>query len=316
MAAPLLQRWFLQAVPVRELPLAADALATPEQQAEVLRLTIHHASQRTRAVAREYARAFVKRLTVLCEQAGHEVGEELCGAYVELLAAGDAAADLSASFSHKTYLLDGLDAPPLVLCESRQLVSDGTTGLHAWEAAAALAEWVVAAARADRGLWAGRTVLELGAGVGLVGLVAARAAPQLARVVLTDVHEQVLRVLRANAADTDRVDVQPLDWLDPGAADGWLPAADPDVLLGSDLVYDRDIIPALVQVLARLLRAPGRLRTALIASTQRNQATLDQFLAALADADIAVDEVELPPPALFYRPPAAVVFLHRLAVRQ
>lgn len=95
------------------------------------------------------------------------------------------------------------------------------TGLTVWDGAVVLskfleAETAAATARGEPGPVAGRTVLELGAGTGVVGLAAVALGAR--RAVLTD-QEYTLANLRAtaarNAALSGRVDVVELDWSVP-----------------------------------------------------------------------------------------------------
>ncbi|THU55403.1 hypothetical protein C4D60_Mb11t06180 [Musa balbisiana] len=104
------------------------------------------------------------------------------------------------------------------------------TGSWLWDSAIHLAEWMAA----DGGPHlAGATVLELGAGTGLPGLVA--AAMGAARVVLTDV-APLLPGLRASAEANglgNRVEVCELRW-----GSGEQAVAEADVVLMSDVFYD------------------------------------------------------------------------------
>ena len=68
------------------------------------------------------------------------------------------------------------------------LITGGTTGLYTWEAGLTLAEWVVQ----NRADFAGKGVIELGAGTGLVSVVLARVT-DAARIVATDCSDAVLR---------------------------------------------------------------------------------------------------------------------------
>ena len=109
----------------------------------------------------------------------------------------------------------------------------------------------------------GATVLELGAGTGLVGLLAARRAAQ---VLLTDTGDEVLRNCAANVAACPRARVRRLDWAaeppwtrrvtQPGAF-GWSEADLEDlrrtsVVLVADCVYDDDLTDALWRTLQAL----------------------------------------------------------------
>ena len=113
-------------------------------------------------------------------------------------------------------------------------------------------------------------MLELGAGTGLVGLLAARRASQ---VLLTDVGDDVLRNCAANVAACPRARVRRLDWAAPPP---WTrpPVMRPDaydwsaadlaalrhtsVVLVADCVYDDSLTDALWAALEALfLLCPG-----------------------------------------------------------
>lgn len=95
----------------------------------------------------------------------------------------------------------------------------------------------------------GRRILEIGAGVGVVGIYAALCGH---RVTVTDNNDDALRFARANALmnDAQQVEVLKLDWNDPTFSETY------DVIVGSEIVYERESYPALVQFLRRTL-APG-----------------------------------------------------------
>lgn len=194
--------------------------------------------------------------------------------------------------------------------ETAALIAHGTTGLHTWPAALALAE--LAAAQPQ--LLRGRRLVELGAGPGLAGLAVAKvAAPR--SLLLTDCHEAVMALLARNiyrnvehSQDEDGTDLSagfvhscdgghlvpvelaPLLW---GLAQDRVLLDDTDMLIGSDLVYDPDLLPGLVDTLAYFLRAglyhqssrdldaPTVQRQVLLASTQRNPSTYAAFRASL-----------------------------------
>lgn len=132
-------------------------------------------------------------------------------------------------------------------------------GVALWPAAIALAHDVVARAGAMRGA----RVLELGAGTGLPGLVAASLG---ARVVQTDRHELALAVCRRNAernaagnaagdaahGGVAAVEHRLADWAD------WHDTARYDVILGSDILYAESMHAELARIFATNLAAGGR----------------------------------------------------------
>jgi len=164
-------------------------------------------------------------------------------------------------------------------------------GLKIWEAGWFLAEYVIAHANE----FGGRSVLELGAGVGFTGLALA-VTSKPSHVLLTDYAPSVMQNLRYNVeinADKFRcpVSVQVLDW------ETWEPAGSasahrPDVFLAGDCVYDVAVFPFLMRVLDTFLGSVDGdddahiddkpARSAIFAATIRNQKTFQAFLDQLA----------------------------------
>lgn len=116
-----------------------------------------------------------------------------------------------------------------------------------WESAQALAEAMVARPE----LWPGRRVLELGCGLGLPSLVAARLG---ADVTATDFHPHNGPFFLANARENglDRIRYERMDWRLPH-----LPG-DFDIVLGSDLIYEADMVTPFVTCATRYC-VPGGL---------------------------------------------------------
>jgi predicted nicotinamide N-methyase len=118
----------------------------------------------------------------------------------------------------------------LTVGDEQRLVSDGDReqpyGLALWPSAIALAHEIAERADANRG----RHVLELGAGTGLPGIVAASLG---ARVVQTDRHPAALSLCRLNAERNGATTVQHRlgDWV------LWDDATRYDCIIGSDVLY-------------------------------------------------------------------------------
>lgn len=114
-----------------------------------------------------------------------------------------------------------------------------------WPSAVALARFLVQSSRS----WPGRYVLELGCGAGLVGIVAAELG---ARVVQTDYILDALVLARSNARRNGARGIRHVaaDWR------AWPLRASFDVVLASDVTYDRAFREPLETVLERTL-APG-----------------------------------------------------------
>lgn len=145
-------------------------------------------------------------------------------------------------------------------------------------------------------------VLELGAGTGVAGLALGRRGGPVSRVTMTDGMPAVVENLRYNAAATEALGATPaplavqlLDWADPEA---FRPSAPVDAIVGSDLVYDAAAMPQLCRLLRGLLRPAGTARVALLAATQRSDATFQALLAALEAEELCWERVEFPAAAL------------------
>ncbi|KAK0468013.1 putative methyltransferase-domain-containing protein [Desarmillaria tabescens] len=128
---------------------------------------------------------------------------------------------------------------PLVVTLSVD-ASPGCGGI-VWPAGQVLSNYLV---RRDRSFFQDKTILELGSGTGLVGIVAAKLG---ANVWVTD-QAPLLDIMRQNVLRNNlssRCTVAELNWGDPIPAD--IPA--PDVVLAADCVYFEPVFPLLVQTL-------------------------------------------------------------------
>lgn len=142
-------------------------------------------------------------------------------------------------------------------------------GLLLWESARALAEVLAE----NREMVAGRTVLELGAGVGMPGIIA--RALGAAAVRQTDHSSESLALCRANAEENgvEGIEVALANW------DAWTDARTYDLIIASDVIYERAAHAPLAAILDRNLASGGR---ALLADPGRQDTPL--FLADLAAA--------------------------------
>ena len=173
-----------------------------------------------------------------------------------------------------------------------------SSGCRVWDASAALARWILQ----QEVCIAKRDVLELGAGVGLVGVAAAYA--MATRVVLTDNEALLLPNLRHNIKlfessstgqrmarynNLAKLEVSPLDWSDPPAdlvaAHGTF-----DVILASDVVYSSGAVTGLVGAVRALLKPGGTL----LMSYARGRHGLDDFKAEIKAAGASCDEIRVP----------------------
>ncbi|MFP3868419.1 MAG: class I SAM-dependent methyltransferase [Desulfobacteraceae bacterium] len=116
-----------------------------------------------------------------------------------------------------------------------------------WEAALVLADFMVSQEPVP-----GRQILELGSGLGFVGLFAAARGHQ---VVLTDNQPEALEFARLSAYynKLTGVTIQFLDWYHPELAQSY------DWIIGSELLYNAKFFDPLVELWSRYLAPGGRI---------------------------------------------------------
>lgn len=310
---------YMQMVPLRffdwATPLFPEVDGSPncsvtswEAQGQIVACLLHHPHSRRYPVAPQYQAGWLKAYLAICEAAGEEdIQDALYEAASALCRNAVGSAD---DRCYKTYSLpfsaaagvEGGDTGHITLRETRQYISAGTTGLCAWPAAMYMAGWVAL----NAGVFAKRNVLELGAGTGLAGFSVAKMS-DAASVTISDCHGQVLQLLAENAeingfgavpilealaastSDSAAVNLSivELDWRDPRPET--LLAFQGTVVIGADIVYDPDIIPALTNVLFQVLSGNTAGGVAYLASTLRNPHTLELFVESLTGRGLIVE---------------------------
>lgn len=281
------------AIIVITFPLAGQHLlddCTWAQQAELVDHTVNApVCRRVGHLSRSYRTSFLRRCVDQLERQSLEVHDDLYTALAATLVrnTGDSDDEAYAWLHFDLWRAQSPDQSPSTISIRQKLniISDGTTGLHTWQAAGALAEWALQ----NAALLRGRRVIELGAGTGLTGLVVANmCAPQ--RLTLTDGNALVVELLRSNVATNlsaaggqADVHVLQLDW-ERVQASGVLDAASrPDVILAADVVYDEELFGPLCVALDALFCGAAADCCAYLAATVRNAVTLAQFLARLGE---------------------------------
>ena len=114
-----------------------------------------------------------------------------------------------------------------------------------WEAALILVSHLI-----DQGLETDKTVLELGAGMGVVGLfLAAYGHP----VTLTDFNADALALMRKNAKKNGltSVSIRKVDWNQPDLPDKY------DIVCGAELVYRQADLKPLLETIRKAVRPDG-----------------------------------------------------------
>lgn len=170
------------------------------------------------------------------------------------------------------------------------------TGAVLWDSGVVLARYLQVASSSGSlpvaGDLKGRRVLELGAGVGLCGILAARCGATEA--VLTDL-EPVVPLLQRNTdaaaeageRNTCTLRVEALPWGDLEAVEAV--GAPFDVVLVADCVYEKSDIPALVRTIRAAVDDDGGV--ALCAVKARYGAAERRFLRLSKDAGFTCQEV-------------------------
>ncbi|XP_026182019.1 protein-lysine N-methyltransferase EEF2KMT isoform X2 [Mastacembelus armatus] len=250
-----------------------------ELVSDILKQTCLHSLCRKFPPSGRYRRLFLSEL-IRQEAADGEPLDELYDALAEVVGAEDC------TECYKSYILPCGDAVSLL--ENVALISEGTTGLVTWEAALYLAEWALD----HQQTFLGRTVLELGSGVGLTGITICRSCSPN-RFIFSDCHTTVLQKLRDNVqlnGLTEQlcpaVRVEQLDWTT--VTEEQIKRVRADTVIAADVVYDPDIIESLVKLLSKIMRCSSAevLPEILICSTIRNPETYSGFKQQLEKAGI------------------------------
>ncbi|XP_032393416.1 protein-lysine N-methyltransferase EEF2KMT [Etheostoma spectabile] len=238
---------------------------------DILKQTCLHSLCRKFPPSFRYRKLFLSELIRRQEAAGCDPLDELYDVLAEVVGAEDTAE------CYKSYFLPSGDAVSLL--ENVALISEGTTGLVTWEAALYLAEWALD----HRQAFTGRTILELGSGVGLTGITICRSCSPN-RYVFSDGHPRVLQKLRDNVRlnGLSEHSVEEMDWTT--ATEEHIRQIGADTVIAADVVYDPDVAESLVKLLSKILRCLSP--EVFICSTIRNQETYGGFKQRLEKAGI------------------------------
>ncbi|NXG02063.1 EF2KT methyltransferase, partial [Sakesphorus luctuosus] len=239
-----------------------------------------------------YRRCFLTELIKKHESTAAEPLDELYDTLADVLK------DEESTQCYKNYFLPTGDC--VTLSESTAMVSGGTTGLITWDAALHLAEWAVG----NPEVFSDRTVLELGSGIGFTGIAICKTC-QPKTYVFSDCHPRVLRQLAENIqlngfvpepgatwgiqtepqgqeveaknCQKPKLVVAELDW--GSVTEKQLEGLQPDIVIAADVVYDPEIILALIGLLQKLssCRADRAAPEVFFASTIRNPDTFQLF---------------------------------------
>jgi len=239
-----------------------------------LKQTIYHPKSIKFPISINYKRSFLKQLIIKVESVGLSPCEQLCEEYI------NAINETSQGISHKTYYVRNNF---LTIQENENQLSNGTTGLVPWSAAFCLADWLLK----NEQLVENKNIIELGCGCGFTGL-ALCSNLKLNSFTFTDFNEEVLKYVNHNLKINDLVKenifVESLNWEDKPAFGN----RSYDVILGSDITFDENLIKQLVKVL-NFFFTQKKTTVAYIAATIRNNKTFDTFLSQLKKYDLSAE---------------------------
>ncbi|KAF1647712.1 Protein-lysine N-methyltransferase EEF2KMT, partial [Aptenodytes patagonicus] len=300
------QRRFLAARQLRSFPwpeLEENLRTSPGSSllVDILQKTVLHPLCVKYPPSTKYRRCFLTKLIKKHESTAAEPLDELYDTLAGILN------EEESTHCYKNYLLP--TGEPVTLSESVAIISGGTTGLVTWDAALHLAEWAIE----NSTVFSNRTVLELGSGIGFTGIAICKTCSPKTYI-FSDCHPRVLRELTENIrlngfvlepdttrhiqtesqgqeaearnCQTPKLIVAELDW--GSVTEKQLLDLQPDVIVAADVVYDPEIILALIGMLQKLstFRADRKRPEVYIAFTIRNPDTYHLFQTELGKVGI------------------------------
>ncbi|XP_055711536.1 protein-lysine N-methyltransferase EEF2KMT [Phlebotomus papatasi] len=266
-----------------------------DAQKMFLQQTISHPLVNSKPISWSYQVAFLRVALESLEKNTVEVQEDFYTEYLRL----QQLASLDQSHVYKHYRVRSNGQKIVSVRESPRLICDGTTGLRTWPASIALCEWFTH----NTNEFSGKTILELGAGVGMAGIVLAQII-KTSRIYLTDFHEKVLSILQENLNENppendNVVHVCQFDWFSEVDYEKLSKTCCPDIIYAADVIYDSDIFPALCQVLMRFINSHNSPRI-IISCTVRNEKTYEDFIEKLDNCGLCISPENLHEPNNFY----------------
>uniref|UniRef100_A0A182W189 FAM86 N-terminal domain-containing protein n=1 Tax=Anopheles minimus TaxID=112268 RepID=A0A182W189_9DIPT len=315
----IVSKQFLCGIPVRSIRWHGlfERELTWDEQAALLDVTVDHPLVRRYPLSAEYQAAFLKHIIAVLSSMNVEQHDRMYENYCAMLSPGTELPldDPSIGLSYKHYELPHGQGV-ISLKESGAFVTDGTTGLCSWQAAKALCEHI----SNNRDDFHGRNILELGSGVGLSGIYLAKCyEPSI--IVMSDCHSSVLTALKENVrlnfpnaapvecdnplvsllldSGNTLMGVMDLDWQYISASN-LSQLIEPDVIVAADIVYDHTLFPALLSTLNYIFCLSNNRCKFVLACTERNQDTLNEFLQLLIGAKFRINEEPVSPSRHFH----------------
>ncbi|KAG7209123.1 hypothetical protein KM043_015269 [Ampulex compressa] len=301
---------FLCGTPIKEIDFfsrnSTDLSLDADIQQKIVDGTVHNSLVKKYPLKYPYQAAFLNLLMKKIEESGNEIVDDVMCSYCDVICKPDA---MDWHFRH--FLIENGTLSCITIEESTKIVSRGTTGLSTWQAAISLSEWC----RDNKHEFRGKTVLELGCGVGLTGLnIISTCNPKgytfldgstyvthvLSKnirhnLVPSNIHklskEELINGLELHLkyGDTD-VKVLQLRWEDipKYTKEEW---EIPDVVIAADILYDIESFEALISALDSLLHLDKNY--VIMAATNRNENTIQAFLDELVKHNLSFEDYDV-----------------------
>ncbi|XP_045474420.1 protein-lysine N-methyltransferase EEF2KMT-like [Harmonia axyridis] len=287
-----------------------EELESLEVQKELLAKTVNSKLVLECHIDISYQRRFLKCLMHYLDTINATIDETLYKAFGRLYSGKE---EKYYHVFYPIFEIDKLDSltevNTIILKESINIISNGTTGLITWQASQALADWAIKTSLENK------TILELGSGVGLAGLAVSSLTP-CNKYIFTDCHSDVLSLLKYNvkhncdeilvdeknpeedmifsgSVKDCKVEVRKLDWewLREGICNEIGPV---DLIFAADVIYDEFLHLPLINTIRMFLE--NGTKAAIIAFVERNEETVRVFREKLATMDLKIKDLEIVEP--------------------
>ncbi|GIY07950.1 protein-lysine N-methyltransferase EEF2KMT [Caerostris darwini] len=262
-------------------------------QEKILEVTIQNQLCISYPPPLSFQKFFLRCLYDCVENFGSECSNGLANAYADILAIQD-----TDRIGYHSYKIDG--SCTITLQEDSHFVTKSTTGLQTWEAAKYLSEWCIR----NTSTLEKKTVLELGSGIGLLGIIVLKySKPE--KYIFTDKSWEVLKLLSSNIKinipnpENSGIQQKQLLWADINDKDA--ATLSPDIILGTG---------TLIQALKKLMFKKSS--CAYIASTIRNPETNDKFLEQLGSSGLSYEILKNHEKSLFIYDESSVFMLYKI----
>ncbi|XP_077299942.1 protein-lysine N-methyltransferase EEF2KMT [Arctopsyche grandis] len=301
-----------------------------DDQVILLTKTVKHPIIAEKPISITYQIAFMKKIIEFLTEAQIEIHDDIYDTHCQVLLKDK----LKNSYHYKHYKVSDDDSSIISLKENSNLISDGTTGLHTWEASVILSEWCMQNAES----LFDKNILELGSGAGLVGILTYKLC-QPKYMCMSDCHEAVLGLLEQNVSinqddddeclnlahgnaimqmskrnTTKRLGIIKLPWEEvedfPSKTVPY-----PDLVVAADVVYDSSIFQPLIGAFKYFLNAKRKCEIILV-NTIRNTNTIDLFSKYLEESNLAILKINQPEPLHFYWPSNLNTIIYKISNKQ